>query len=139
MDPACSGAYHPNITHARLQHALIAYLPALLPATALTSLRATCTTMCALADAVPAEIWLEKGRQIAPRWAQPKLSHADDARTAQALLREQARVYAGTRWRRRLGSVGPAPHLGTSPITIRAAQPAKLRLPWPDSLCDETT
>ncbi len=54
--------------------------------------------MCNLMDATPAETWLAKGREVAPRWAQDRLTQAADAQAAQALLRAQAQIYASTRY-----------------------------------------
>ena len=86
-----------NITTAALQHPLLTFLPGFLPVKMLSRLRASCVAMCTLTDQAPAEIWLAKARQVAPRWVQPKLVYAKDGRAAQALLADQAKKYASTK------------------------------------------
>ena len=96
-DPRADSSIQVNITNAALQHPLLEFLPKMLPVKTLSRLRATCSTMKALTDEFPGEIWLAKARLAAPRWVQPKLVYAKDGRAAQALLADQAKKYASTK------------------------------------------
>lgn len=96
-EPAADSSIDVSITSAALQHPLLKFLPTMLPIKALSRLRATCSTMKALTDEFPGEIWLGKARLAAPRWVLPKLVYAKDGCAAQALLADQAKKYASTK------------------------------------------
>lgn len=131
--PAADSSIEVNITNAALQHPLLKFLPNMLPVKMLSRLRATCSTMKALTNEFPGEIWLANARLAAPRWVLPKLVYAKDGRAAQALLADQAKKYASTKWRQRLGSGN------STPVAIKPSKATGLSLPWPDSLTDETS
>ena len=97
QDESTQNCNQVGITNAELQQPLLHFLPSLLPIKILARLRATCSTMCALTDQAPAELWLAKARQVAPRWVQPRLMYARNGRAAQALLATQAKNYASTK------------------------------------------